>query len=307
MHTAKSDKLAPGPPAVAPLLDLLRDPDEEVRQFAGVMLGSLKDPAAVAPLVAALGERTNILDYMRFAMVPLWFVSLWCVWKIGAALFSRLAGLWAVVLISLLPWWFFCALEYRTDNLWTPLWLGVFRKSSSIRLRRTRRLKSSAGFAIVTRRTIACRSRTKHSVRPNSRAGALATLESVPVPTIVGADPDLRGLINFGFFGVIARPLFIWLRWIEGIVRNWGWAICIQTLIINLALMPLRISSMKSALKMQKIQPQMNSIKEKYKKYGILVDGILGGTAFLLREAVKLAKPRNLGFCFQVESASESV
>jgi YidC/Oxa1 family membrane protein insertase len=98
---------------------------------------------------------------------------------------------------------------------------------------------------------------------------ALATLESVPVPTIVGADPDLRGLINFGFWGVIARPLFLWLRWIEGIIKNWGWAICIQTLIINLALMPLRISSMKSALKMQKIQPQMNSIKEKYKKYGM--------------------------------------
>jgi YidC/Oxa1 family membrane protein insertase len=98
---------------------------------------------------------------------------------------------------------------------------------------------------------------------------ALVTLESVPVPTIVGADPDLRGLINFGFWGVIARPLFLWLRWIEGIVGNWGWAICIQTLIINLALMPLRISSMKSALKMQRIQPQMNSIKEKYKKYGM--------------------------------------
>jgi YidC/Oxa1 family membrane protein insertase len=98
---------------------------------------------------------------------------------------------------------------------------------------------------------------------------ALTILESVPVSTIVGADQDLRTLINFGFFGVIARPLFLWLRWIEGIFGNWGWAICIQTLIINLALMPLRISSMKSALKMQKIQPQMNSIKEKYKKYGM--------------------------------------
>ncbi len=98
---------------------------------------------------------------------------------------------------------------------------------------------------------------------------ALATLESVPVPTIVGADQDLRGLINFGFWGVIARPLFLWLRWTYGFIHNWGWAICLQTLIINLALMPLRISSMKSALKMQKIQPQMNSIKEKYKKYGM--------------------------------------
>ena len=98
---------------------------------------------------------------------------------------------------------------------------------------------------------------------------ALKTLESVPVPTMVGADPDLRSLINFGFFGVIARPLFLWLRWTYDFIHNWGWAICLQTLIINLALMPLRISSMKSALKMQKIQPHMNSIKEKYKKYGM--------------------------------------
>jgi len=102
---------------------------------------------------------------------------------------------------------------------------------------------------------------------------ALKTLESVSVPNITGAEPDLRGLINFGFFGVIARPLFIWLRWTYSAkyigVHNWGWAIVIQTLIINLALLPLRVSSMKSALKMQKIQPQMNAIKEKYKKYNI--------------------------------------
>jgi len=95
----------------------------------------------------------------------------------------------------------------------------------------------------------------------------LKTLEGISVPTITGAEPDLRGLVNFGFFGVIARPLFIWLRWTYGFVHNWGWAIVIQTLIINLALLPLRISSMKSALKMQRIQPQMNAIKEKYKKY----------------------------------------
>ena len=76
-----------------------------------------------SPLVAALGERADILDFMRFAMVPLWFVALWAVWHIGSRLFSRRAGLWAAVFIALLPWWFFCALEYRTDNLWAPLWL----------------------------------------------------------------------------------------------------------------------------------------------------------------------------------------
>ncbi len=98
---------------------------------------------------------------------------------------------------------------------------------------------------------------------------ALHVLESVPVSGVED-HPDLRDLVNFGFFGIIARPLFIWLRWTyEHMVHNWGWAIAIQTLIINLTLLPLRVSSMKSALKMQKVQPQMNSIKEKYKKYSM--------------------------------------
>jgi len=98
----------------------------------------------------------------------------------------------------------------------------------------------------------------------------LRSVEAVPVPTITGAEPDLRGLVNFGFWWFIARPLFIWLRWThDHMVANWGWSIVIQTLIINLVLLPLRVSSMKSALKMQKIQPQMNVVKEKYKKYGM--------------------------------------
>ena len=48
---------------------------------------------------------------------------------------------------------------------------------------------------------------------------------------------------------------------------NWGWSILILTICINLAVLPLRITSMKSALKMQKIQPQVSAIREKYKKY----------------------------------------
>ena len=99
---------------------------------------------------------------------------------------------------------------------------------------------------------------------------SLGVLESVSVPTVIGAPQDLRALVNFGFFGVIARPLFLWLKWTyEKVVHNWGWAIAIQTLIINLALLPLRISSMKSALKMQKVAPQIKAIQERYKKYSM--------------------------------------
>jgi YidC/Oxa1 family membrane protein insertase len=99
---------------------------------------------------------------------------------------------------------------------------------------------------------------------------ALADLEAVSVPGITGAEPDLRQIVDFGWLGIIARPLFVWLKWIHAhIVGNWGWAILLQTLIINVALMPLRISQMKSMLKMQRVAPQIKAIQEKYKKYSL--------------------------------------
>jgi YidC/Oxa1 family membrane protein insertase len=82
--------------------------------------------------------------------------------------------------------------------------------------------------------------------------------------------PNLRGLTDFGMFSFIARPLFIWLRWtFEHWIPNWGWAIAFLTVVITMVLLPLRVSSMKSSLKMQKIQPQMKALQERYKRYGL--------------------------------------
>ena len=98
----------------------------------------------------------------------------------------------------------------------------------------------------------------------------LSSLEAVNVPTIKNGEPDLRGTVDFGWWGLISRPLFLWLKWTyKHIYPNWGWAIVIQTLIITVALLPLRITQMKSMLKMQRIQPQIKSIQEKYKKYSL--------------------------------------
>jgi YidC/Oxa1 family membrane protein insertase len=99
---------------------------------------------------------------------------------------------------------------------------------------------------------------------------SLSVVESVPVPTISTGDKDLGNLINFGFWGAIAKPLFIWLRWTyQHWIPNWGWAIVIQTLIITIAMLPLRVKQMRSALKMQKAAPQIKAIQEKYKKYSM--------------------------------------
>jgi len=81
---------------------------------------------------------------------------------------------------------------------------------------------------------------------------------------------DLRGLLDFGMFGFISRPLFLWLKWTyHHMIPNWGWAIGFLTLIINIVLLPLRITGIKSGLKMQKIQPQVKVINEKYKRFSL--------------------------------------
>ncbi|HWY68662.1 MAG TPA: membrane protein insertase YidC [Terriglobales bacterium] len=80
--------------------------------------------------------------------------------------------------------------------------------------------------------------------------------------------PSLEKLLDFGYFSFFAKPLFLWLRWTyEHWTGNYGWAILILTLVINVALLPLRISTIKSAMRMQKLQPQVTAINDKYKRY----------------------------------------
>jgi YidC/Oxa1 family membrane protein insertase len=84
----------------------------------------------------------------------------------------------------------------------------------------------------------------------------------------------LEPLLDFGFFGPIGKYLFLGLRAVHSWIAphdpglhnySWGWAIVIFTLMINLVLLPLRVQGMKSALKMQRIQPQVDAIKAKFK------------------------------------------
>ena len=78
---------------------------------------------------------------------------------------------------------------------------------------------------------------------------------------------SLEPVLEFGFWSYISKFLFLSLQFIHShIVSNWGWSIVILTVVINLLMLPFRIKTMHSALQMQRIQPQMDAIKEKYKK-----------------------------------------
>ncbi len=80
------------------------------------------------------------------------------------------------------------------------------------------------------------------------------------------AGSNLVELIDYGWFAVVCKPLLVALKWIHSYVKNYGLAIITLTVLINLALFPLRYKSILSAQKMQKVQPQMKAIQEKYKK-----------------------------------------
>jgi len=79
-------------------------------------------------------------------------------------------------------------------------------------------------------------------------------------------DPKLQQLIDWGWYGVIAKPLFLAMHWLDdNWVHNYGWSIVLVTIVINLVLLPLRFKSMKSQRKMQSLQPKLAAINAKYK------------------------------------------
>jgi YidC/Oxa1 family membrane protein insertase len=79
-------------------------------------------------------------------------------------------------------------------------------------------------------------------------------------------NPKLANLVDWGWFWFIAEPLFAALNWTNNtLVHNYGWAIILVTLAINILLFPLRISSIKSSKKMQVLQPQIKAINDRYK------------------------------------------
>jgi YidC/Oxa1 family membrane protein insertase len=77
-------------------------------------------------------------------------------------------------------------------------------------------------------------------------------------------DSELVRAVNFGMFGWLAVPLLGALKWLHGIVGNWGWSIVFLTVLINLAMFPLRHKSVVSMRRMQELQPQLKAIQDRY-------------------------------------------
>jgi YidC/Oxa1 family membrane protein insertase len=110
-----------------------------------------------------------------------------------------------------------------------------------------------------------------YSVRVPSASHGTATLPFFIGPkdfdVLKAVDLQLSRAIDFGMFAWLVVPLLQSLKWINGYLGNFGWSIIILTILINLAMFPLRHKSMVSMRKMQSLQPEVKAIQDRYAKY----------------------------------------
>lgn len=79
------------------------------------------------------------------------------------------------------------------------------------------------------------------------------------------ADHDLAKAVNFGWFDVIAKPMLWLLNFFYRYIGNYGIAIILLTVLIKVAFWPITQKGMKSMKNMQKLQPKVAKLKEKFK------------------------------------------
>jgi len=75
-------------------------------------------------------------------------------------------------------------------------------------------------------------------------------------------------VLDFGFFGLVAKGMFWILRFIHDYIPNWGWAIVVFSVLLRLALWPLNTKTTVQMLRMKDLEPHQKVIQERYAKFG---------------------------------------
>jgi YidC/Oxa1 family membrane protein insertase len=78
-------------------------------------------------------------------------------------------------------------------------------------------------------------------------------------------NPALSKSIDFGFMGIIALPFLRALKLFYRIAPNYGVAIILLTIVVRLLTLPMSIKGQRSMMRMQRLQPQIERIRERYK------------------------------------------
>lgn len=80
-----------------------------------------------------------------------------------------------------------------------------------------------------------------------------------------GLNIGAEKIVDYGWFDIIAKPLILFMNITYRFTHNYGIDIIILTILIKIIFYPLSVKSYKSMKEMQKLQPQVMKLKEKYK------------------------------------------
>ncbi|MBI5574047.1 MAG: membrane protein insertase YidC [Elusimicrobia bacterium] len=80
-----------------------------------------------------------------------------------------------------------------------------------------------------------------------------------------GLKPNLEKAVDFGFFGDLGELALSALNYIYKFTHNYGWAIFIISVILNIIFYPLSKKSFTSAQKMKSVQEDVKALQVKYK------------------------------------------
>lgn len=97
----------------------------------------------------------------------------------------------------------------------------------------------------------------------------LLTAASSKLRAGLGGNTDLEGLIDYGWFSWMSRPLAVpilsSIKWLQKLTGSYGVAIILFTIVIYSLFFPLKWRSSKSMKKAQKLAPRMKELQEKIK------------------------------------------
>lgn len=109
---------------------------------------------------------------------------------------------------------------------------------------------------------------TQNQLPPGSASTMSAVVYIGPkeMASLRAVSPTLTKTIALGIFGFIAKPLLDMLNFFYKYVGNYGISIIILSTLIKIVFIPFSTISHRSMKKMSKLQPQINALRDRYKK-----------------------------------------
>jgi YidC/Oxa1 family membrane protein insertase len=77
--------------------------------------------------------------------------------------------------------------------------------------------------------------------------------------------PGLELVKDYGYFTILAKPLYWLLDRLYGVLGNWGWAIVALVVLLKIAFYWLNAAAYRSMAKMKAINPRVMELRERYK------------------------------------------